>query len=219
MFTQVGDTFAIRPMAALRPSKQIRNDEDLSWEEMMDAKNVMLHFMAKSGAWEDEHATALASFYINLDYHQQKEQKNGKLALLLYQSRVWQEWFDTLRRNEGFNILLIEEDLLCSLVEEVNTTVQDRENAIRDREVEQVCHPPAARPRIKLTELTFSPLHAPYSFYTLPLYAARVVLCHTHPACCCYFATCHLPIANCRMPFSTLCTALAMIPLCAMHRQ
>ena len=68
-FTQVGDSFAIRPMAALRPSKQIRNDEDLSWEEMMDAKNVMLHYMAKSGAWEDEHATALASFYINLDCH------------------------------------------------------------------------------------------------------------------------------------------------------
>ena len=82
-FTQVGDTFAIRPMAALRPSKQIRNDEDLSWEEMMDAKNVMLHFMAKSGVWEDEHATALASFYINLDCHPRKEQKNGKMALLV----------------------------------------------------------------------------------------------------------------------------------------
>lgn len=76
-FTQVGDTFTICPMAALRPSKQIRNDEDLSWEEMMDTKNIMLHFMAKSGAWEDEHTTALASFYINLDYHQQREQKNS----------------------------------------------------------------------------------------------------------------------------------------------
>ena len=82
-FTQVGDTFAICPMAALRPSKQIRNDEDLSWEEMMDAKNVMLHFMAKSGIWEDEHATALASFYINLNCHPRKEQKNGKMALLV----------------------------------------------------------------------------------------------------------------------------------------
>ena len=68
-FTQVGDSFAIRPMAALRPSKHIRSDEDLSWEEMMDAKNIMLHFMAKSRMWEDEHATALATFYINLDCH------------------------------------------------------------------------------------------------------------------------------------------------------
>ena len=85
-FTQVGDSFAIRPMVAVRPSKQIRNDKDLSWEDMMDAKNVMLHFMAKSMVWQEEHAMALMTFYINLDCHQQKEQKNSKIALLLYQS-------------------------------------------------------------------------------------------------------------------------------------
>ena len=73
-------------MAAVRPSKQIRNDEDLSWEEMMDAKNVMLHFMAKSTVWQEEHTMALVTFYINLDCHQRKEQKIGKIALLLYQS-------------------------------------------------------------------------------------------------------------------------------------
>ena len=85
-FTQVGDSFVIWPMAAMRPSKQIRNDEDLSLEDMMDAKNVMLHFMAKSMVWQEEHAMALATFYINLDCHQRKEQKNGKITLLLYQS-------------------------------------------------------------------------------------------------------------------------------------
>ena len=137
-FTQVGDSFAIQPMAAVRPSKQIRNDEDLSWEEMMDAKNVMLHFMAKSTVWQEEHATALATFYINLDCHQRKEQKNGKIALLLYQSRVRREWFDALKRDEGFNIALIEEDLLRSLADVVNDEIQDRKDAIRDREVEQV---------------------------------------------------------------------------------
>lgn len=33
-FTQFEDTFTIHPLAALRPSKNIRNDEDLSWDEM-----------------------------------------------------------------------------------------------------------------------------------------------------------------------------------------
>ena len=89
-FTQTGDTFAIHPMAALRPPRHIRNNKELSWEEMMDAKNVMMHFMAKSGVWQDEHATSLALFYVNLDCHQRKEQKNGKKALLLYQSCVQQ---------------------------------------------------------------------------------------------------------------------------------
>ena len=81
---------------------------------------------------------ALASFYINLDCHQRKEQKNGKLALLLYQSRVRREWFNALKRNEGFNIMLIEEDLLRSLAEVVNDDIQDRKDAIRDRELDQV---------------------------------------------------------------------------------
>ena len=111
-FTQVGNSFAIQPMAALRPLKHIRSDEDLSWEEMMDAKNVMLHFMAKSQMWQDEHATALATFYINLNCHQWKDQKNGKLTLLLYRSCVHWEWFNVLKHNEGFNIMLIEDDLL-----------------------------------------------------------------------------------------------------------
>ena len=144
-FTQTGDSFAIRPMAALRPSRHIRNDEDLSWEEMMDAKNVMIHFMAKSGAWQDEHAQSLILFYVNLDGHQRKEQKNGKKALLLYQSRVRREWFDAFKRDEGFNISLIQDDLLRALAEEVNDAIQDRDNAardrdnaMRDREVEQV---------------------------------------------------------------------------------
>ena len=140
-FTQVGDSFMIRPMAALRPSKHIRSDEDLSWEEMMDTKNVMLHFMAKSRMWEDEHATALATLYINLDCHQQKDQKNSKLTLLLYQSCVRWEWFNVLKRDEGFNIALIEDDLLRNMAEEVGNAIQDRENTIRDRDVDQVLCP------------------------------------------------------------------------------
>ena len=144
-FTQTGDSFVIRPMAALRPLRHIRNDEDLSWEEMMDAKNVMIHFMAKSGAWQDEHAQSLILFYVSLNGHQRKEQKNGKKALLLYQSCVQWEWFDAFKRDEGFNILLIQDDLLCALAEEVNDAIQDRDNvvcdrdnAMQDREVEQV---------------------------------------------------------------------------------
>ena len=137
-FAQLGDTFAIRPMAALRPSKNIRNDEELSWEEMMDAKNIMLHFMSKSGTWQAEHTVCVATFYVNLDCHQRKEQTNGKQALLLYQSRARREWFESLKRGVGFNLALIQDDLLRSLAEEVNSAIQDREKAIRDREFEQV---------------------------------------------------------------------------------
>jgi hypothetical protein len=138
-FTQLGDTFAICPMAALRPSKHIRNDEDLSWEEMLDAKNIMLHFMAKSGLWPAAHTMSIAMFFVNLDCHPRKSQKNRKKALLQYQSCVRRKWFDALKHDEGFNIKLIQEDLLHAVAEELNDTIQDRENAIRDREFDQVC--------------------------------------------------------------------------------
>ena len=43
-----------------------------------------------------------------------------------------------LKCYEGFNITLIEEDLLQSLTDVVNNEIQDRKDAIRDREVDQV---------------------------------------------------------------------------------
>ena len=207
-FTQVGDSFAIRPLAAMRPSKQIRNDEDLTWEEMMDAKNVMLHFMAKSGIWEDEHTVALASFYFNLDSHQRKEQKNGKLALLLYQSRVRREWFDALKRDEGFNIALIEEDLLRSLAEEVNNTIQDRENAVRDREVEQVRYPRRSRPTHQADRVHLLPFPMVY-FSPCMTRVVRPTRAYTH-------LFCHLPIAICQLPYPFRSVPrTGDVPLCA----
>lgn len=85
---QLGDTFMIHPMVALRLSKNIRNNEELSWEEMIDTKKIMLHFMVKSGMWQAKHTVCVPTFYVKLDCHQRKEQKNGKQALLLYQSHT-----------------------------------------------------------------------------------------------------------------------------------
>ena len=204
-FTQVGDSFVIWPMAALRPSKHIRSNEDLSWEEMMDAKNVMLHFMAKSQMWEDEHATALATFYINLDCHQWKDQKNGKLTLLLYQSRVCREWFDVLKRDEGFNIMLIKDDLLRNMAEEVGNAIQDRENTIRDRDVDQVLCPKLKKPHTQLTMFTFS-LPCPLSLLIYSAYSMRMChpLRHLLPITICHslFAICHLPFSFCLLLFA-----------------
>ena len=130
-FTQLKDTIAICPLASLRPSKTIHSDEELSWTEMFEAKNNMLHFMAKSGVWPEKHARSLALFYANLELHPRKWQDDGQQALILYQSRVRREWFDALKWNEGFNIVHIQENFLCSMAEVVS-------NAIRAKEIKQV---------------------------------------------------------------------------------
>ncbi|KAI9434806.1 hypothetical protein H4582DRAFT_1818388 [Lactarius indigo] len=125
-FTQLGDTIAMRPLAAMAPARGIRNDEDLSWLELMEAKNSMLHFIAKSKAWPPSNAEALAAFFVVLDMHPIRVQTNGRKALLLYQSRVRREWFDALSRNEGFNIEIISEGLLRTISDDLNTRLQER---------------------------------------------------------------------------------------------
>jgi hypothetical protein len=230
-FTQMGDTFALRPMAALRPSKHIRNDEDLSWEEMLDAKNIMLHFMAKSGLWPVPHASSIISFYLNLEAHPRKGQKNGKKALMLYQSRVRREWFDALKRDEGFNIELIQEEYLRTVAEEINDSIQDRDNAIRDREFDQVRSSYQSRRICRANSSSLFPsfsFRAPYApllpfavchaaiavaavchYCRLPLLLSIFAIAPNLPhaplgcaACCSSPAVRHLPFAAYRLPFA-----------------
>ncbi|KAH9019637.1 hypothetical protein EDB85DRAFT_1873013 [Lactarius pseudohatsudake] len=131
-FTQLDDTIALRPMAAVKPSRYIKNDEDLTWDKLMEAKNSMLHFIAKSGIWPLANAQSLAAFFVALEVHPIRIQSNGRKVLLAYQSKVRREWFDALKRDEGFNLEIINEDLLRTLSEQLNSRAWDRK-------FEQVC--------------------------------------------------------------------------------
>ncbi|KAF8265562.1 hypothetical protein EI94DRAFT_1804217 [Lactarius quietus] len=44
------------------------------------------------------------------------------------------KWFDALKRDQGFNIELIQEDLLRAIADELNNAIRDSENAVHDRE-------------------------------------------------------------------------------------
>ena len=48
----------------------------------------MLHFMGKSGNWPADHVELIAAFFLNLEWHPRRWQKNGKKALMVYQSRI-----------------------------------------------------------------------------------------------------------------------------------
>ena len=124
-FTQFEGVLAIRPLAAQRASKNIRRDEDLTWEEMLFAKDTMLECIAKSGIWSDRHTLSLASFFVALAGHPARWNPHGHKILLRYQSQVRREWFSALKRGEGFNLELIREELMQSLTR----TVNDQESA------------------------------------------------------------------------------------------
>ena len=93
----------------------------------MDAKNTMLNYMALSGVWPDTHAKAVAYMFYALDTHLRKVQPNGKQAIVTYQSHIRHEWFDALKRGDGFNIGKIRESLLVRIAEEIDKEIQGRE--------------------------------------------------------------------------------------------
>ena len=123
--TQVDGAFTIRPTTH-KASRNIRRDEDLSWGEMLQAKNMMLQYIADSKAWTNRHAEALAGFFVALELHPRALQTNGTQALLRYQAKARREWYLALQRNEGFNIESIGEDLLRSLAETVNLEIAEK---------------------------------------------------------------------------------------------
>ena len=88
--TQLGGTITIGPLTS-KPSRHICMEEDLSWEEMLDARNFLLHFMDKAGTWPHTYMESVAAFCFNLEVHLRKLQKNGKRALIVYQAWAWHE--------------------------------------------------------------------------------------------------------------------------------
>lgn len=48
--TRLDEAVALRPLAAQRASKNIGKNHELSWDEMLEAKSTMLHFIARPGA-------------------------------------------------------------------------------------------------------------------------------------------------------------------------
>ncbi|KAF8264321.1 hypothetical protein EI94DRAFT_1540181, partial [Lactarius quietus] len=120
---QHSDAIALHPLAIQRPTRSVRKDEHLSWGEMLDAKNMMIHFMEKSSMWPVLHAEAILGFFLNLELHPRAMQLNGKEAFLLYQSHVHLHWFNFLKHGDGYNIEIIQEEYLWSTADKVNDMI------------------------------------------------------------------------------------------------
>lgn len=63
VFVQGEGSIAVHPQAPVRLSKYVRNNDGLSWEEMLNAGNTMLRFVALSGVGPKAHAELLAYLY------------------------------------------------------------------------------------------------------------------------------------------------------------
>jgi hypothetical protein len=132
--TKVDDMVSFRPVSALKASKNVIQDIDLTWRQMEIAKTTLIQQITKSG-WAEKAVTTLAQFFMSLEVHHYRQRAYGEHALLVYQARVRRNWHDQLKLGSSFNIAIINETLLQSIHREI----MDRKQAESLDEVSSFC--------------------------------------------------------------------------------
>ncbi|KAJ6624771.1 hypothetical protein B0H10DRAFT_1761023, partial [Mycena sp. CBHHK59/15] len=110
-FAKVDDFVGLRPAISLLASKNVVKDIDLMWDQLSFAKNSMLYHMAKLG-WSEKHITSLADFWYALEVHPQRTLLHGDHIVIAYQDKVCIEWHNSLKLDQGFNIMNINDNLM-----------------------------------------------------------------------------------------------------------
>jgi hypothetical protein len=109
---------SLKPIASFKASRNALRDIDLTWRQMTMGKNGMLHQMTATG-WTQAHINSLAHFFAGLDLNTYRNRANGEQILLTYQARVRREWHDALKRDQAFDISILNETLLRSIADEI----------------------------------------------------------------------------------------------------
>lgn len=100
-------SFALK--TPVQASMEARRDEQLSWDEVMQARPQFLLWIEKLG-WPSIWIRMHASFFYRLDSHEMRSQIGGTEALALYQAKYRREWhvsvvaeLDSTRPGNAYN--------------------------------------------------------------------------------------------------------------------
>ena len=94
--SKVDEVVSFRPVSALKASRNVVQDADLSWRQMEIAKTTLIQHITKCG-WAQKAVTSLTQFFMNLEVHQYHQRAYREYALLTYQARVRCDWHDQLK--------------------------------------------------------------------------------------------------------------------------
>jgi hypothetical protein len=124
--TRTDDQLTLRPTSAFKVSKAALADHELSFLIVLRAKNLFLVQISKA-KWPQPNIDALSLFFWHLENHSIRNNSEiGDMVILTYASRVRQDWHDCLKRDEGFNIGNINENLIRTINEELWDKVRSR---------------------------------------------------------------------------------------------
>jgi hypothetical protein len=112
-------SLTLKPVSALAHPGKIIPDENLTWEQVRDAKPVFLSHVMEA-EWDRTHVNALVSFFINLDSHPYNNTPEGKQALVWYQAHAREDWHRKLGSAESFNLAILNSTLLADFKKKAN---------------------------------------------------------------------------------------------------
>lgn len=128
-FTCVDSILELQPSRAVAQSKDVIQDQDLSWVEMTAAKNNMIDHMRKCG-WSDGYLISLMKFYLALETHPLHGRNHGDhghsygdQALLVYQAEVRRSWHQEMLKGENhrlFDIATINRERLKAIEDDLH---------------------------------------------------------------------------------------------------
>ncbi|KAG1884065.1 hypothetical protein F4604DRAFT_1979952, partial [Suillus subluteus] len=136
---KLDNQLTIRPASAFKASRAAIPDHDLPFSIFLRAKNSFLTH-ASTAKWPQAHLDALALFYWHLKNHAIRDNSElGDTVILHYASRVRLDWHDRLKRNEGFNIGIINEILMRLINEEMWNHVRSKTlNPVRPNQLNPI---------------------------------------------------------------------------------
>ena len=205
--TRQDNMVQLRPMSALKASRNVVQDSELSWRQMTMGKTTLLANLPNA-KWPAKHVNALTQFFLQLEMHPFRSRPHGERILILYQARARRDWHDKLKLQQAFNIAHINTGLLRSISDEVW-------DHVRSAEVREV-------------SFSFVNLYLPLAYSLRKLFllhtTSRHVMHNPSPTCSLHLARtshnaqrtmhnaqCTLHIAQCtlhnaqRAPFSHTC--------------
>ena len=112
------ETITLKSTTSTRPSKNAIPDQALTWHELSIAKILYLEYIKKAD-WPTKHVEAMAAFFVNLEVHPMRRKEHGERIIIEYQAKVRRLWHDKLKRNVGFDISIINNNLMREIYDDV----------------------------------------------------------------------------------------------------
>jgi hypothetical protein len=209
---------SLRTAAANRPSPNALSDEQLTWEQFMDANHLLCRWLIPAG-WPEGYAKILSSFFWQIENHEDKGIAEGKETLLLYQARARKAWHEELKAGHFFNLAKLNEKKMNAYRKEVDA----KHNVIVRKALNPSFTPP--RHTILLSWMTgtllelalvFVPVHAftlTHAFVLCTCLRARPHLCALHMPLNLHHSMCRfMPLRS--HPSDAFCLLCSLSPPC-----